>query len=443
MLTKRLAFFAVLASSALASANHYRINQNGRILGSLIPVTMPTLFNTPMGDYIVSSMQPFPVTNAWNENIFNRPLLSNSAAMIADITNELSSSRRNLRMFFEMNYVLIPDTQPLVPISFFNYPDESDPSPYPIPDNQPIESWPVGDGAGQTLSQWQHDVYNIGGDRHSITVQPGMGRSWETWEMLRNPDNSWQASNGAKFNLNSNALRPNGWTSGDAAGFPMFPAVVRYDECERGMVEHCMRLVVHHTRAAHIYPATHDASSPYTTNANVPAMGQRVRLKASFAIPSTWSKESKAVALGLKRYGAMVADNGGFFSISVCPDQRFPSGCFDDVQTLGIGNFEVVQTTGATEGPRSANPPISDAGADFSAKVNTRVALTGSVKGGTGTVHIAWYKYAGPGTVTFGNAALPATTATFSAAGTYFLMLEAWDGVHATAYDAVKVAVTS
>ncbi len=227
-----------------------------------------------------------------------------------------------------MNYVLVPDDQPARPINFFNYPDESDlnggVSPnglYPIPANLPVESWPQGTG-DLTLAQWQQDVNNTGGDRHAIIVEPGAGRDWETWE-TRLVNGAWQASNGAMFNLGSNALRPEGWTSGDAAGLPMLPALVRYDECERGMVEHAVRLVVRRSRTGPIYPAIHSASVGNTSDPDIPAMGQRIRLKAGFVIPETWTKEEKAVCLGLKKYGGLVADNGGFFSFSVCPDERF------------------------------------------------------------------------------------------------------------------------
>src|SRR5204863_2697532 len=231
-----------------------------------------------------------------------------------------------------MNFALAPDSQPLVPINFFNYPDESDPSPYPIPSNLPIEGWPSETG-GLPLLQWQQDVNNLGGDRHAIIVQPGSGLIWETW-LTKLVGAQWEASNGAKFNLSSNALRPAGWTSGDAAGLPMFPPIVRYDESQRGMVEHALRLVVAKTRREYIYPATHYASSISATSINYPAMGQRLRLKASVSIPPTWTEEEKAVALALKKYGAIVADNAGFFSVSVCPDDRFSSNAFSNLSTI-------------------------------------------------------------------------------------------------------------
>ena len=281
-----------------------RINQEGRILGPLPVVTNSILFNTTNADAVVAAMQIFPVTNPWNECISNRPLLANSDAMIAQINSDAGSSHRVLELFQEMNFVLVPDNQPLVPFKFVTYPGDSDlnggtyPSGlYPIPTNMPIEEWPTGTG-GQTLAQWQTNAN--GDDRHSIIVQPGAGLIYETW-MARLTNGNWVAANGAIFNLNTNGLRPDGLTSGDAAGFPMFPALVRFDECERGMVEHACRLVVVHSRSEHIYPATHDAGSVSATQTNYPAMGQRLRLKASYVIPANWTKEEKALLLGLKK----------------------------------------------------------------------------------------------------------------------------------------------
>jgi hypothetical protein len=126
----------------------------------------------------------------------------------------------------------------------------------------------------------------------------------------------------------------------------MFPALVRYDECERGAVEHAMRLVVKRTRVGPLYPATHDASVGRLKDPNIPAMGQRLRLKSSFVIPPEWTKEEKVVLTALKKHGCIVADNGGFFSISVCPDNRFPEGCFDHLSKVGIENFEVIEPSG-------------------------------------------------------------------------------------------------
>src|SRR5437879_994188 len=321
---RRLSFGGCVFLLSFQSINSFaeRINQEGRILGPAPVVTNAVLFNTPQADAILSAMQIFPVTSAWNEDISHRPVLANSDAMIAQIIADLATSRRTLRAFEEMNFVLVPDSQPVLPIAFLDYPDESDPSPYPIPPNTPIEGWPS--QVTDTLSGWQQDVSNIGGDRHAIIVAPAAGFTWEMWQ-TKLTNGNWEASNGAKFDLKSNNLRPAGWTSGDAAGLSMFPALPRYDECERGMVEHACRLVVKRTRKEYIYPATHWASTTAATQTNVPAMGQRLRLKSSFVIPPSWAKEEKAILLALKKYGAIVADNGGFFSISVTPDDRWPA----------------------------------------------------------------------------------------------------------------------
>jgi hypothetical protein len=417
-----------------------RINQEGRILGQQIEVFAPTLFNTAAADAVVSSMQIMPVTSAWNEDISKRPLLANSDAMINQIISDLATNRRTLRIFFEMNFALVPDAQPLAPIEFVDYPDESDPSPYPIPANLPVETWPRETGA-LTLQEWQRDVNFDGGDRHSIIVQPGAGFIWETWQTLLTPEGAWTASNGAKFDLNSNAQRPRGWTSADAAGLAMFPALVRFDECERGMVEHAMRIVVKRSRREFIYPATHFASTTAASQTNVPAMGQRVRLKQSFVIPDTWTLREKAVLKGLKKYGALVADNGNFFSISATPDDRWPANEFNHLSTISITNFEVIQTTGANEGPRSPGGPTAHAGGDRLATPGVPLQLNGFVEYAA-LPTIQWRKYSGPGTVTFNDATRTNATATFSAPGDYVLLLAIDDGIHAVGYDALQITVS-
>jgi hypothetical protein len=439
---------AVLLTSTLAlTTRAERINQEGRILGPAPVVTAPTLFNTPAADAIVSAMQVMPRDSAWNEDISQRPLLFNSSAMISQIISDLEASRRTLRPFYEMNYVLVPDNQPRITVPFFNYPDESDldggtfpNGNYPIPPNLPIETWPK-DTGNFTLQQWQQDVNNTGGDRHSIIVAPGAGSIWETW-LTRLTQSGWQASNGAKFDLNSNTLRPASWTSGDAAGLPMFPALVRYDECRRGMVEHALRLVVAKTRREYIYPARHYASSIPATSVNYPAMGQRLRLKAGLVIPQTWTIEERAVLLALKKYGAIVADNGNFFSISVCPDDRFAATAFDHLSTVTIDNFDVIATTGPNEGPRAPGAPAVDAGPDQFIELPMNATLNGVVNAPLGNATIQWRLYSGPAAVAFADSNHASTTVSFTQAGAYTLLLSANDGVHTIAYDALVVHIT-
>jgi hypothetical protein len=427
-----------------------RINQEGRILGPLAVVTNSVLFDTASADAIVSTMQIFPVTSAYNEDVSRLPLATNSSKIIAQISSDLQSSRQTLRLFQEMNYVLVPDAQPVLPINFVDYPDQSDLNggaypfgSYPIPMNLPIEGWPTQTGS-ETLAQAQQDTSGLGGDRHGIIVQPGAGFAFETWLTLLS-GGSWQAANGAVFNLNSNAQRPDGWTSGDAAGLSMFAPLVRYDECERGMVEHACRLVVKRSRYNnYIFPATHYASASSNTLPNLPSMGQRLRLKAGFVVPANWTVEEKAVLAGLKKYGALVADNGGFFSISIAPDDRWPENAFNDIASPGINltNFEVVQSTGPEEGPRSPGAPVASAGPDESVAVGQAISLQGFVAY-TGTPPaVQWKLYSGPGTATFGNATQTNSPVSFSAPGVYTVELSAADGVHAVAYDAAVFTVT-
>ncbi|MEP6664059.1 MAG: hypothetical protein ABJC04_10380, partial [Verrucomicrobiota bacterium] len=411
-----------------------RINQEGRILGSLLAVTNSVLFNTAQADAVVSSMQIYPLDNPWNEDISRALLLSNSTAMMSQVTNDLATNRQSLRLFFEMNYVLVPTNQPNVAIAFFNYPSESDPAPYPIPTNMPVELWP-NSSPTTNLVTWQMDTDNVGGDRHSIIAMPGSNLVWETW-LTKLTNGNWRASNGAKFDSGGNGLRAAGWTSGDAAGLPMFPALIRYDECERGMVEHAMRLVVKRTRAEYIYPARHYASVPFSTDPNVPAMGQRLRLKSTFQIQTNWTTEEKAVLLGLKKYGAFVADNGGFFSISVTPDDRWPGNCFSHMPTLSITNFEVIQTTAQNGGPRSPDSPVVNAGPDATAPMSVPWTSQGFVTTFTNLpVTNTWKFYSGPGNVTFDKPRFPVAkqgdmitaTATFDAPGDYLLRVQAND----------------
>jgi hypothetical protein len=223
----------------------------------------------------------------------------------------------------------------------------------------------------------------------------------------------------------------------------MSPALVRYDECERGMVEHAVRLVVAKTRREYIYPARHFASSIPATSVNYPAMGQRLRLKASFTIPDSWTTEEKAVLRALKKYGALVADNGNFFSISVCPDDRFAGNAFDHLSTIDVSSFEVIQTTGQNEGPRSPGAPSVNAGPDLLTEAPATVALNGSANDPSGSAAIQWRLYSGPAAVTFSNPQQATTNVTFNTPGAYTVMLSADDRVHAVAYDAVVVRVTA
>jgi hypothetical protein len=174
-------------------------------------------------------------------------------------------------------------------------------------------------------------------------------------------------------------------------------------------------------------------------------MGQRLRLKASFVIPANWTKEEKALALGLKKYGAMVSDNSSsFFSISITPDNRW-GNVFADIANaqIGITNFEVVDTTGPNQGPRSPGAPTANAGADQSVSLAAGVQLQGAVAYSNTAPVISWKVYSGPGNANFSNASQTNASVSFTSPGVYTLMLSADDAVHAVAYDAVVITVTN
>lgn len=303
------------------------------------PVTAPVMFNTPEADRILAALQVFPPDSPWNEDISTRPVLKNSVEMIAGIGKD-----RKLSYNLDMAFILVPADQKRVPIAFTAYPDESDPGPYPIPDNAPIENWPL-DGRPLAAAQEAKER----GDRHVIVVDPASRMLYELYQG-RKIAAGWQCASAAVFDLKSNKLRPDGWTSTDAAGLPIFPAIIRFDEVERGMVEHAMRFTVKSTRRAYVYPATHYASSK--KDANLPRMGERFRLRADFDT-SGFSPHIQAILKGLKKYGMFVADNGLDWRLSVAPDSRIKG--LDELGRVKGSDFEVIVPTGATEGPRSQN----------------------------------------------------------------------------------------
>jgi hypothetical protein len=307
----------------------------------------PVLFDTPEADAILSRMQIFPADNPWNEDISNRPVHPDSSAIIRSIGVD-----KPLGYNLDMNFVLVPPDQPRVPVRVTMYPDESDPGPFPIPANAPIENWPLSrnedrgalPAAGMTLERFQREGT---GDRHLIVVDPLNHRLHEFWQ-ARRTDTGWEASQASTFDLASNALRPERWTSSDAAGLPIFPAVVRYDEVARQHVAHAMRVTVRRTRREFVYPARHFASAQ--TDPNLPRMGERLRLRHDFDT-SQFPPHARAILEGLKRYGMFVADNGGDWLMSIAPDRRLQG--LETLARVKGADFEVIVPTGPAEGPRS------------------------------------------------------------------------------------------
>jgi hypothetical protein len=273
--------------------------------------TGPTLGGCPM----------FPADNPWNRDISSDPVDVNSADYIASIgsTTHLHADF-GADLTYGIPFSVVPGTQPFVPITFTAYGSESDPGPYPVPANAPVEA---------------------GSDRHVLTLDSGNCTLYEMYNASKDPGGpGWFADSGAVFDLGSNALRPDGWTSADAAGLPILPGLVRYDEVAAGAIDHALRFTVAQSQKAYVHPATHYASS--STNANLPPMGMRVRLKANYDI-SRFTGEARVVLNALKKYGMMVADNGSNWYISGSTDTRWDDNDLNQLKTVPGSAFEVVQ----------------------------------------------------------------------------------------------------
>jgi hypothetical protein len=301
-------------------------------------ITRPVLFDTPEADAILAALQVFPPDNAWNQDVSQMPVHKDSARMIASI-----GADKSLGYNLDMGFVIVPPQQPRIPVKITEYPSESDPGPFPLPPEAPIENWPLQRNedakalprAGQTLEDLQRHGT---GDRHVLLVDPVNGLLHEFWQ-ARLTDAGWEASTAATFDLKTGALRPERWTSSDAAGLPVFPAVVRFDECERGMVTHAMRFTVRRSRRGYVLPATHWAS-PHR-NPEYPRMGERFRLRRDFDV-SGFPKHAQAVLKGLKTYGMFMADNGGDWLMSIAPDRRLQG--LETLARVKGSDFEVVET---------------------------------------------------------------------------------------------------
>lgn len=308
-----------------------------RIRAAKMPkITQPVEFHTPEADAILSALEIYPADNAFNQLVDDWPLHPNSNSIVASI-----GADKPFRYNPDMAFILVPPKQPRVAVKLVEYPGESDVGPYPVPDNIPIEGWPAfyqrDSGRSPTLAEVQRRPDKYEGDRHAIVVDPVNRRLYEFFTFGKT-SGGWAAGQASIFDLTTNKLRPDGWTSADAAGLPIFPAVVRYDELQRGMVEHAMRVTVRRSRRAYVHPATHFASR--LTDRNLPRMGERLRLRSDFDI-SKFSPPVQAILKGLKRYGMFVADNGIEWAISVTPDPRIPV-LHEELRKVRGSDFEVV-----------------------------------------------------------------------------------------------------
>jgi len=287
---------------------------------------------TPRSPVLVTlwgDIEILPFDNPWNRNISDLPVHPDSDVWIQSIGID-----RGLHPDFGtvwngapngIPYVAVPPDQPKLRVKF-QYDEESDVGPYPIPLNPPIEGGP----------RAPH-----GSDRHIIMIDAKNRRLYELFNAIPDPVHGWRAGSGAIFDLSSNALRPDGWTSADAAGLPVFPGLVRYEEVAAGEIRHALRFTVQRTQRAYIHPARHFASR--SDNPRLPPLGLRVRLRADYDI-SGFPKSAQIILTALKRYGMLLADNGSDWFISGAPHPKWQDHALATLKRIKGRNLECVVT---------------------------------------------------------------------------------------------------
>jgi hypothetical protein len=291
--------------------------------GLIVAANAPALAKAPSSAPHEGSCPVFPASNPLNKDISHAPVDPSSARYIESIGAEIHlHADFGTPPSYGIPYTIVGPHQPKVPIHFTEYGEESNPGPYPVPSNAPVE------GAGEE------------GDRHVLVLQQGTCKLYELYAAQRK-GSGWDAGSGAVFNLRSNVLRPEGWTSADAAGLPIFPLLVRYPEVRAGRIDHALRVTVQRTQRGYIHPATHLASGD--SDPSLPPMGLRLRLKASFSLAG-YHGEALVVLRALKRYGLIVADNGSSWYITGAPDPRWNNEDLDQLKHVPGSAFEAVRS---------------------------------------------------------------------------------------------------
>jgi hypothetical protein len=284
----------------------------------------------PAGPPTIGGCQVFPTSSVWNQPVDRLPVAKDSATLISSVGLDSPvhpdfGSGLWDGQTIGIPYVVVSGASTPKAKPTFDYADESDRGPYPIPSNVPIEGDPnPGDG-----------------DRHALIVDRDNCTLYELYALHRS-GRGWAAGSGAIWSLRSNKLRPAGWTSADAAGLPILPGLARYDEVAAGAIDHALRFTAPDTRRAFIYPARHYASS--STDPALPPMGLRVRLKATFNV-SSFPPQARVILAALKRYGMILADNGSPWYISGAPDPRWSNDDLHSLSRLSGADFEVVDTS--------------------------------------------------------------------------------------------------
>jgi hypothetical protein len=275
-----------------------------------------------------------PADDAWNTRIDHLPLHPRSSDYIASL-----GTGRTLHPDFGSGvwppdsdnpigipYLEVAEGTPAVDIIYDAYGSESDRGPFPVPLDAPIEGGPSGTG-----------------DRHVIVVDRYRCELFELFDAHPGPGNAWTAASGARYDLTSSGLRPDGWTSADAAGLPIFPGLILYDEVASGDINHAIRFTAAQTQSAHVWPARHDASS--SSSQALPPMGQRFRLRASFDV-SRFSPDVEVILIAMQRYGLILADNGSSWFISGAPDDSWDNDVLRELKLVPGSAFEAVDVSG-------------------------------------------------------------------------------------------------
>jgi hypothetical protein len=346
---------------------------------------------------------PFPVTSAWNTDISQAPLDPNNTAITSTVDFTGSHLHHDWSSVIGGNYgipyvVVDSSTTPLFPINVVAYASESDVAQAPFPITAPIEGSPADctSGPGDYIS-----------DQHVLVLDRNACMLYETFNTER-CRGAWSSDSETIWDMQNYEQRPWGWTSADAAGLPIFPGLVRYDEVAAGAINHAIRFTMQHTRSDanggyFVEPASHAAGN-LSTASNV--MGMRIRLKASFDI-SGYSQANQVILTAMKKYGMILADNGSNFYFQGAPDARWEDDDLVNLDSIGSDNFEVVQMTPTYPGyddataPTGAPPTINSFSASStSVSSGTRVTLSwdtsndsydfidvlGGVRGGSVTV---------------------------------------------------------
>lgn len=336
---KSAVFLFALALLTIVSCRVSAFKQE--IQATVEDVYLPLVQGVEGSGPTIAGCSIFPADNIWNTPIDDLPL----HPLSADYINTIGANRGLHADFgsgvwppgsnspIGIPFIVVPADQVDVPVEFIWWPEESDPGPYPLPPDAPVEGGPDADG-----------------DRHVLVLQQETCRLFELYYAFPQRNGSWQAANGAVFDLHSHALRPDGWTSADAAGLPILPGLVRYEEMAAGEIRHAIRFTAPETQAAYIWPARHKASD--LEGSDYPPMGLRLRLKADYDI-SGFSPPLQVILQAFKTYGLILADNGSPWYISGVPDQRWDNDMLHEMDVITGSDFEVVDVSGLMVDPDS------------------------------------------------------------------------------------------